>query len=70
MTHVSRNDIPRCAGDIVSVIQSGHVLANLFLRNRDRFIAEHLEFDRIPSISALPQHKADNARGGSGRWPA
>ena len=30
-----------------------------FSENRDRFIAEHLEFDRIPSISALPQHKAD-----------
>ncbi len=28
-------------------------------RNRDRFIAEHLEFDRIPSISALPAHKDD-----------
>lgn len=28
-------------------------------QNRDRFVAEHLEFDRIASISSLPQHKAE-----------
>ncbi|MBX7214664.1 MAG: dipeptidase [Thermoflexales bacterium] len=27
--------------------------------HRDRFISEHLAFDRIPSISSLPQHKDD-----------
>lgn len=37
-------------------------------RNRDRFQAELLDFLRIPSISALPEHAADVRR--AGRWTA